>query len=204
MTYTLLTLGDSYTVGEGLPLAESYPYQAIQILRKAGYAFSPPEVIARTGWTTDELAEGIARTYLLPAYDFVSLLIGVNNQYRGRSSREYRGEFEGLLRRAIQFAHGRTDRVFVLSIPDWGVTPFAATHLPDMNGRDRAGVAEEIDGFNGIAERITGQYEVAFLDITPHSRAATSFAPDGLHPSGELYRHWAEELTRRIIARLAE
>ncbi|MES1159955.1 MAG: SGNH/GDSL hydrolase family protein [Bacteroidota bacterium] len=204
MTYTYLALGDSYTIGEGLPLADNFPCQAVQLLRKAGHSFFAPEIIARTGWTTDELADGITRTQLLPAYDFVSLLIGVNNQYRGRSSLEYRGEFEGLLRRAIQFAHGRTDRVWVLSIPDWGVTPFAATHLPDAKNRDRQMVAEEIDSFNSIAGRMAGQHEVEFIDITPHSRAAGSFAADGLHPSGEQYNYWAAELTKRITARLAE
>jgi len=94
--------------------------------------------------------------------------------------------------------------VFVLSIPDWGVSPFAASHLPDANGRDSARVAEEIDAFNGIAEKIAGRYEVEFIDITPHSRAASLFAPDGLHPSGELYKYWAEELTRGITTRLAK
>lgn len=219
MTHTLLTLGDSYTIGEGLPIDESFPYQALRLLRTAGHSFFAPEIVARTGWTTDELAGGIARAHLLPEYNFATLLIGVNNQYRGRKTLEYRGEFEGLLRQAIQFAHGRTERVSVLSIPDWSVTPFAAALLPDANGRDRARVAGEIDAFNDIAERIASQYEVEFIDITPHSRsnpsqslssvpgsssAAPWFAPDGLHPSGEQYRYWAEQLVRRIVARLTE
>lgn len=222
MIYSLLTLGDSYTIGEGLPIYESYPYQAVQFLRKAGFTFSAPEIIARTGWTTDELSEGIAGTRLLPAYDFVSLLIGVNNQYRGRSPQEYAGQFEALLRQAIQFAGGQPGRTFVLSIPDWGVSPFAATHLPDAAGRDQAQIAREIDDFNRVAEKVTVAYGVVFIDITAHSRgigqssdsppavpsaspltlAATLFAPDGLHPSGEQYRHWAERLAEKIQAGL--
>jgi len=204
MVHTLLTLGDSYTVGEGLPLAESFPYQAVQLLRKAGYPFSPPEIIARTGWTTDELAEGITRTHLLPTYDFVSLLIGVNNEYRGRPLQEYATQFEELLFQALQFAGGQAAHVFVLSIPDWGVSPFADSSLPDAAGRDRAQVAREIDAFNSIAQKTAGRYQVEFIDITSHSRSSTLFAADGLHPSGQQYRYWAEQLAGRIKTRLAE
>ncbi|HEX9508884.1 MAG TPA: SGNH/GDSL hydrolase family protein [Puia sp.] len=202
MTYSLLTLGDSYTIGEGLPIYESYPYQAVQFLRRAGHPFSAPEIIARTGWTTDELSEGIAGTQLLPTYDFISLLIGVNNQYRGRSSQEYAGQFEDLLRQAIQFAGGQPTRAFVLSIPDWGVSPFATTHLPDTAGRGRIQITREIDAFNRVAEKITGAYKVEFIDITGHS-ATPLFASDGLHPSGEQYRYWAEQLAGRIEEELA-
>ena len=236
-TYTLLTLGDSYTIGEGAPIDDSYPYQAVQLLRKAGLPFLAPEIIARTGWTTDELSGGIAGTQLLPAYDFVSLLIGVNNQYRGRSAEEYAGQFEALLRQAIQFAGGQTSRVFVLSIPDWGVSPFAASHLPDAAGRDRAQISREIDIFNHLAEKIATASGMEFIDITRHSRmvvapssvssaspsglsspvlsaSATESSPsaspspsasapplfvsDGLHPSGEQYRYWAERLVEKI------
>jgi lysophospholipase L1-like esterase len=204
MAYTLLALGDSYTIGEGLPLYESFPYQAVQCLRKAGRPFSAPEIIARTGWTTDELSDGITGTHLLPAYDFVSLLIGVNNEYRGRSSREYAQQFEDLLRQAIQFARGQAARVFVLSIPDWGISPFAQSGLPDAAGRDPAQIAREIDAFNSIAEKIAGEHQVEFIDITGHSRSSTLFASDGLHPSGEQYRYWAEQLAGRIERRLAE
>lgn len=204
MIYTLLTLGDSYTVGEGVPIYESYPYQAVQFLRKAGLSFFAPEIVARTGWTTDELSAEIAGTQLLSSYDFVSLLIGVNNQYRGRPSSEYAGQFEGLLRQAIQFAGGQPHRAFVLSIPDWGVSPFAATHLPDAAGRGRAQIAREIDDFNRIAEKITVEHKGTFIDITGHSRTAPFFAPDGLHPSGEQYRYWAERLAGEIETGLAQ
>lgn len=198
MTYSYLALGDSYTIGEGVPIYESFPYQTVQLLRGARLSFQAPEIIAKTGWTTDELAAGIAGTYLLPFYDFVSLLIGVNNEYRGRSPQEYASQFEELLRQAIQFAGGRSARVFVLSIPDWGVSPFAASGLPDASGRDRSQVAGEIDTFNDVAQKIAGQYLVEFIDITPHSRSSTLFASDGLHPSGEQYKYWAEQLAGRI------
>jgi lysophospholipase L1-like esterase len=212
MTYSFLALGDSYTIGEGLPIYESFPYQAVQILREAGISFSAPEIIARTGWTTDELNDRIAETKLLPAYDFVSLLIGVNNEYRGRSPREYATQFEELLQQAIQFAGKQPARVFVLSIPDWGVSPFADSSLPDTAGRDRAQIAREVDAFNGIAEKIAGQYQIDFIDITANSRAVARelavtdgvFASDGLHPSGQQYRYWAEQLAGRIEARLVE
>ncbi len=133
-----LALGDSYTIGESVPIAESFPYQTVQLLRKAGYFFQAPEIIAKTGWTTDELQQGIKNSRLLPAYDIVSLLVGVNNQYRERSSAEYSADFENLLENAIRFANGKRDRVYVLSIPDWSVTPFAA-------GRNRSVISRAID-----------------------------------------------------------
>jgi lysophospholipase L1-like esterase len=202
--YTLLALGDSYTIGEGVLLPETYPYQAVQLLREKGHPFMAPEIIARTGWTTDELDSAIAGTRLLPAYDFVCLLIGVNNQYRGRSSEEYKIQFHALLLQAIGFAAGRPEGVFTLSIPDWGVSPFAHSHLPDAMGRDSSIVARQIDEFNAVAESITRQHQVAFIDITTHSRQKSQpFAADGLHPSGEQYRFWAEQLTAKIFQRLS-
>lgn len=195
MTYTLLTLGDSYTIGEGVLLSETYPYQTIQLLRGKGHPFMAPEIIARTGWTTDELEKAIAATRLLPAYDFVSLLIGVNNQYRGRPAKEYAGQYLALLRQAIGFAAGRPDHVFTLSIPDWGVSPFA-------EGRDKASIARAIDEFNGMAAGISREQGAAFIDITTHSRAdGQPFAADGLHPAGGQYKYWAQQLAG-MIARI--
>jgi lysophospholipase L1-like esterase len=195
-TYNILTLGDSYTIGEGVPLFDGYPYQTVQLLRKQGYAFAAPEIVARTGWTTDELNNAMGNTRLLSSYDFVTLLIGVNDQYRGRRSGEYSAGFPGLLRQAIQLAAGRADHVFVLSIPDWGVSPFAA-------GRNKAPIAREIDEFNNTARRVAAEYGVAFIDITSHSRTeGQPFAPDGLHPAGQQYRFWAERLAAAIAQRL--
>ena len=193
--HTFLALGDSYTIGEGVLLAETYPCQAVQLLREKGLPFTAPEIIARTGWTTDELHSAIAGTRLLPAYDLVTMLIGVNNQYRGRSTEEYMAQFESLLLQAIGFSAGRPGRVFVLSIPDWGVSPFSAD-------RDRSAIGSQIDAFNGAAARIARQHQVAFIDITTHARMqGQPFAADGLHPAGEQYRYWAEKLVEQIIQR---
>lgn len=186
--YSYLALGDSYTIGEGVPVYESFPYQAVQMLRNAGHAFHAPEIVAKTGWTTDELSAGIANTRFLTRYDFVSLLIGVNNQYRGRSVDEYESQFEDLLKLAVQLAGGDVSRVIVLSIPDWGATPFAAD-------RDREKIAKEIDEYNAVNKRTALQYGVHYIDITQGTREAANdesmLAADKLHPSGKEYRRWA-------------
>lgn len=186
-----LALGDSYTIGEGVPVFESFPYQAVQKLRNKKILFAAPEIVAKTGWTTDELQAGIRNTRLLPKYDLVSLLIGVNNQYRGRSIDVYAAEFESLLKQAIVFAGNDKNRVVVLSIPDWGATPFA-------EGRDRARIGIEIDAFNAINKKISLQYQVLYIDITPGTRMATEditlVTNDKLHPSGKEYAKWADKL----------
>jgi len=196
--HSTLFLGDSYTIGEGLPLAGSYPYQTIQLLRRGGYPFYAPEIIARTGWTTDELLAATGQTTLLPSYSFVMLLIGVNNQYRGRDSRDYAREFTQLLRLALQLA-GSPQRVFVLSIPDWGVSPFAA-------GRDRQPIAKAIDDYNAVAHTITGKEAATFIDITTHSRTTgadpAAFTADGLHPARMTCAYWAKELRDHLVLRL--
>ena len=182
-----LALGDSYTIGEGVPEAGRWPVQLACALRADGIAVSEPQIIAQTGWTTDELDAGIDRVHPLAEYDLVSLLVGVNNQYRGRSVDEYKEQFEALLERAIGFAQWKRERVLVLSIPDWGVTPFA-------EGRDRAAIAQEIDRFNATASQACVQRGVAFVDITPASRdggdAVEMLADDGLHPSAAMYARW--------------
>lgn len=196
MEYTYLALGDSYTIGEGVPIYESFPYQAAQNLRGAGYACHAPEIIARTGWTTDELQQGIDNTKLLYGYDFVSLLIGVNNQYRGKSTGPYMQEFAALLDQAISFAGGNQKNVFVISIPDWGVTPFA-------EGRDRQQIAREIDAFNEVARNISLQHEVHHIEITTAQRAVANdksyVAADNLHPSGKEYARWAKLLAAAML-----
>jgi lysophospholipase L1-like esterase len=192
-----LALGDSYTIGEALPLYESYPYQAVQLLRKAGYPFSAPEIIARTGWTTGELQEHIHQTHFQARYDIVSLLIGVNNQYRGYSPDGYRTEFESLLQQALSFSGNRPQRVFVLSIPDWGITPFAASRQSDLQP-----ISAAIDLFNRHNEAIAAQYSVRYLNITPGSRLASTdhslLAADQLHYSGKEYARWAALLAGAI------
>lgn len=190
-TYTYLALGDSYTIGETVPPSESFPSQTVQLLRKEELDFNDPEIVAETGWTTDELEEAISKYSFRKSYDFVSLLIGVNNQYRGRSADSYKPEFEDLLRKAIHYAGDRADRVVVLSIPDWGVTPFAI-------GRDSAQIALDIDSYNAANKQIARQYNVHYTDITPWTREAATdnslLASDGLHPSGKEYKRWAERI----------
>ncbi|MBO9202221.1 MULTISPECIES: SGNH/GDSL hydrolase family protein [Niastella] len=196
-TYSYLALGDSYTIGEGVPVYENFPYQTVQRLRKAGFALQAAEIAAKTGWTTDELQAGIDNSSFLNTYEVVSLLIGVNNQYRGRSLSEYTQQFESLLQQAIRFAGNQADRVFVLSIPDWGVTPFARN-----NGKNAATVAQEIDGFNAVNRSLAEKYAVHYIDITPGTRLAANdgslLAADELHPSGKEYGLWAEKLALAI------
>jgi lysophospholipase L1-like esterase len=198
--YTWLALGDSYTVGESVPVYDSFCYQAIQQLRKDGLNFLAPEIVARTGWATDELISAIERTQLLPSYDFVTLLIGVNNQYRGRTVDSYKTDFEKLLKQSIQFANGKSTRVIVLSIPDWGATPFSG-------GRDPDKIASEIDEFNNANRAIADDHNVFYIDITPFSREATHnsdlLASDGLHPSGTDYTRWADKIVAVIKTELS-
>ena len=191
ISFSYLALGDSYTIGQGVGEAERYPVQLRESLQKSGIKTDSLLIIARTGWTTDELSPGIDATETHPPYDLVTLLIGVNNQYRGRDIEIYRDEFVELLNRAIGFAGNNRGRVVVLSIPDWGVTPFAA-------GRDREKIALEIDAFNDVNRQESENAGVAWLDVTEISRLAADrpelLAPDGLHPSGIMYRMWVDEL----------
>jgi lysophospholipase L1-like esterase len=183
-----LALGDSYTIGEGVREAERWPVQLAAMLRARGVSVADPEIIARTGWTTDELSAAIDARNPQGPYELVSLLIGVNNQYRGRPAEEYRTEFAALLRRAVGFAGGDASRVIVLSIPDWGVTIFA-------EGRDRARIAAEIDAYNAINREETLRLGARYVDVTAQSRAAGAdpdfLVDDGLHPSGRSYTEWA-------------
>ena len=194
-----LAIGDSYTIGESVPVSENFPNQTAGLLKKAGIKITEPTIIAKTGWTTDELQEQLSRTRLAVPFDFVTLLIGVNNQYRGRSGDEYAKQFEELLQQAIGYAGGKTNHVIVLSIPDWGVTPFA-------EGRDRNQIAKEIDLYNSINERISKQYKVHYINITPFTREAstdkTLVAKDGLHPSAKDYARWAEKVKEVMMNEL--
>jgi lysophospholipase L1-like esterase len=184
-----LALGDSYTIGEGVDARERWPVRLAALLRARGIDVAEPEIIARTGWTTDELDAAIDEAAPRGPYGLVSLLIGVNNQYRGGAESIYRTQFAALLRRAIGFAGGDASRVVVLSIPDWGMTPFA-------EGRDPARIAREIDAFNAAAREVTAEVGARWVDVTPASRqaggAADMLAADGLHPSGRQYARWAE------------
>lgn len=197
--FTYIALGDSYSIGESVLLYHSFPYQVVQLLRKKGVSFSAPEIIAKTGWTTDELSAGISECQFLPYYNYVTLLIGVNNQYRGRAVEEYKEEFEGLLKQAMQFVEGKKERVIVLSIPDYSVTPFASS-------LDREKIVKEIDLYNSVNKAVSIQYKVNYINITPDTRKALNdsslLAPDQLHPSGNAYKKWAEKVADVIYEQL--
>ncbi|HEY0334015.1 MAG TPA: SGNH/GDSL hydrolase family protein [Stenotrophomonas sp.] len=187
-----LALGDSYTIGEGVPPEGRWTHQLADTLRQEGLALDEPLTIATTGWTTDELQAGIAAANPGGPFDLVTLLIGVNNQYRDRSLDEYAAQFEALLDQAITLAEGHRHHVLVVSIPDWGVTPFAR-----QQGRDVADTARRIDAFNAAAQAICQGHEVDFVEITAASRVQGTdpamLADDGLHPSALMYAHWAAE-----------
>ncbi|RNF82808.1 SGNH/GDSL hydrolase family protein [Montanilutibacter psychrotolerans] len=191
-----LALGDSYTIGEGVADEGRWPHQLAAKLHGEGIAIAEPRTIATTGWTTDELYSALDMAEPLGQWDFVSLLIGVNNQYRGRSLVDYRGEFRTLLDRAIGYARGRRNRVLVLSIPDWGVTPFAAAQYAQQRGRDSDQIAAELDAYNAAAAELCIVHGVAFVDVTAISRThgaqTAMLADDGLHPSAAMYALWAE------------
>ncbi len=196
----VLALGDSYTIGESVSPGLRWPVQLASALDRRGVPAHDPVIVAGTGWTTNELSREMKARNLTGPFDLVSLLIGVNNQYRGRDLEEYRAEFVALLTEAIAFAGGDPGRVLVLSIPDWGVTPFA-------EGRDRARIAAEIDAFNQVNRKESEGLAVRYLDITGISREAAGnaelVAKDGLHPSGVMYARWAEAALPMVLEMLA-
>jgi lysophospholipase L1-like esterase len=199
-SFRYLALGDSYTIGESVAVEERWPYQLARGLEAEGV---PTEVtiIARTGWTVDELWQGMQAGPPEGLYDLVTLLIGVNNQYRGYSLSGYREDFRFMLGKAIEYAGGKSDHVIVLSIPDWGVTPFAA-------GRETNVISQQIDEFNMVNLAETRLAGAQYVDVTPISRQAAGdpelIATDGLHPSGKMYARWTKEalpVARDILKR---
>lgn len=195
---TYLALGDSYTIGESVSQSESFPYQVVTQIKARGLNVSNPKIIAKTGWTTDELQAAIKAENLTQTFDVVTLLIGVNNQYRGYSKDTYRKEFKELLQTAINFAGGNKKNVFVVSIPDWGVTPFGLS-----SGKSTKNIAEEIDAFNAINKEETLAMSLIYTDITPASRMAATdlslVAKDGLHYSAKMHLQWATLLDLRSL-----
>jgi len=197
---TYLALGDSYTIGEQVRAEESFPFQTVRMLReKYFWQIADPVVIAKTGWTTDELMAAVKEEKPANRFDLVTLAIGVNNQYRGRSVEDYEKEFLQLLLKAILLAKGRPERVFVLSVPDWGVTPFAKDRSPES-------IAKEIDAFNKKNKAITFAYKCTYLDITQstreHGGREQFLTPDRLHYSPSEYQIWAEKLSGAIALAL--
>lgn len=186
-----LALGDSYTIGQSVAAPDRFPVQVVNMLNTSGYKIAKAEIIATTGWTTADLYDALKTKTTLLSYDVVSLLIGVNNQYQGLSLAEYRIEFTSLLQRSIELAGNNPDRVFVLSIPDYSVTPFAAAS-------NRKKIAKEIDSFNVVNKQVASFYKVHYVYVTGESRKAavdpSLIAKDGLHFSGKAYRIWAKLL----------
>lgn len=190
-----LALGDSYTIGESVSENERWPVQLAKKLREKGQSIGEPLIIATTGWRTDDLMNAVNKAHLKNEYDLVSLLIGVNNQYQGKSSEQYVIEFEDLLKTAIQLAKGKKENVFVVSIPDYGYTPFGKPK--------QAEISEALDRFNDINKRITEKAGIKYINITDISRQGIQqpelVADDGLHPSGKMYRLWVDRIVESLV-----
>jgi lysophospholipase L1-like esterase len=196
-----LALGDSYTIGEAVSQSQSFPYQLTNALDSASIPVKRPLIIATTGWTTDNLINAIANSGINgKKYDFVTLLIGVNDQFQGLSQSNYEVKFAQVSNMAINFAGGDTSRVFVLSIPDYGITPFA--------GGNDSTIGPQIDQFNAINKAASLKAGVHYLDITDISRQAASdptlIAPDGLHPSAKMYGLWIQRLEPLVAAAMKQ
>jgi len=198
-TLSYLALGDSYTIGEGVDVSDRYPMQLVQEWNKtAKIPFASPLIIAKTGWTVDELESGIQATpTAAEGYDLVTLLIGVNNQYRGRTVESYALDFENMLQRAIAFARGNKAHVIVLSIPDWGITPFAT-----QKGVEPVQVAKAIDAYNRTKKEICEKHGIKFIDITVEYRVngglPEGVVEDQLHPSKLIYGQWMGKLLKEL------
>ncbi len=187
---TFLALGDSYTIGESVAVKDRWPMQLVAKLKENGYEIAEPVIVAKTGWRTDQLKAAIQNTNLNDSYDLVGLLIGVNNQYQGRSVESYRPEFEELLSIAIEKAGGDKSKVFVMSIPDYGYTPFGKTK--------RNQISRQLDEYNGVNKHLTEKYGIQYFDITDISRSSDQklVASDNLHPSGYQYNLWVEKMMK--------
>jgi lysophospholipase L1-like esterase len=190
-----LALGDSYTIGQSVAVEQRFPHQTMAILNTRGYRVDTPQYIAQTGWTTGALLQAISAQNPMQTFDVVSLLIGVNNQYQRRDTFEYRQQFTQCLKEAIRLAGNKLNRVFVLSIPDYSVTPYGRS-------ADPARISKEIDGFNAINKSVTDSAGIVWIEITTGSREAIAdpalIAIDGLHPSGKEYTKWAAKLAEEM------
>jgi lysophospholipase L1-like esterase len=188
-----LALGDSYTIGESVPSDQNFPAQLVDSLKASGKAVSSYKIIAQTGWTTTSLKLAIEAADLKDTFNLVSLLIGVNNQYQGKSIDQYKEEFTELAERAIELAGGKKKNVFVVSIPDYGYTPFGRNN--------QAAISQQIDLFNAANKHLSDSLGLTYCDITPISRRALSepdlVAGDGLHPSAKMYQEWVGVILKR-------
>ncbi|MDR9415451.1 MAG: SGNH/GDSL hydrolase family protein [Gracilimonas sp.] len=191
-----LALGDSYTIGTGIDSLHNYPNQISDSLQTRGIAVDTTSIIATNGWTTSDLKQGIMTQSPDSTYTLVSLLIGVNNQYQGLNLDIYQKEFKQLLENAIALAGGIRSNVLVISIPNYGVTPFGQSRNPVV-------IRQELQVYNDIAKKISVGKNIPFVNITPASELAKNdpslLASDDLHPSAKMYAMWVEEMLPTII-----
>ncbi len=195
-TIRYLALGDSYTIGESVPSEQNYPHLLEKDLIQKGLNLKETKIIAKTGWRTDDLISAINNERLTGTYDIVTLLIGVNNQYQHKPIEQYKKEFRALLKTAIELSDGKKERVFVISIPDYGYTPFGK--------ENQKLISQELNLYNTINKSISSEFGVKRFDITPISREGLKreelIAKDGLHPSGKMYQEWVNLFSKKIIS----
>ncbi|MGA8854719.1 MAG: SGNH/GDSL hydrolase family protein [Christiangramia sp.] len=197
--YTYLALGDSYTIGESVKETDRWPVQLAEQLRSRGYKMAAPKIIAKTGWTTEDLLLGMENELSIQRdFDIVSILIGVNNQYQGKLITEYEEDLRTIFRKAVNHSKTMEKGVFAVSIPDYGYTPFGSAHQEEISA--------EIDRFNKVFKRVAGEFNVPFYNITPISREAANnpdlVATDDLHPSGLMYQYWVDQIVNQVAEKL--
>lgn len=191
---TYLALGDSYTIGEKVTKSKRWPVQLVKALNDSGLNFQQPKIIAKTGWRTDDLLAAIKKNPIQKKFDLVSLLIGVNNQYQDKPLSQFKAEFTQLLQIAIEKSKNAANGAFVVSIPDYSVTPFIE--------KKKEKIRKEINTYNVMAKSLAREYNVKFINITPISRKAKTdtslVAKDALHPSGKMYAEWVQKIKPAI------
>lgn len=188
-----LALGDSYTIGESVSEFDRFPEQLVAALNETGASFQRPEIIARTGWRTDQLIQAIEQADLQEKYDLVTILIGVNNEFQGRSSATFESELRTICKTAIRLAGGK-EHVYLMSIPDYGFTPFGK--------RRQVAISDRIDEYNAVVQSVSKELQLQFVDVTTISRLGLEqkelIADDGLHPSGKMYSEWVKALIKQM------
>jgi len=197
--YSYLALGDSYTIGESVLETERWPVQLVEELRSRDYKMAAPKIIAKTGWTTEDLLRGMENELNIQRnFDLVSILIGVNNQYQGKRITEYEEDLRTIFRKAVNHSKTMEKGVFAVSIPDYGYTPFGS--------EDQEEISVEIDRFNKVFKRVADEFNVPFYNITPISRDAVNnpdlVASDGLHPSKLMYQYWVDQIVNQVAQKL--
>ena len=190
-TSKFLALGDSYTIGQSVEINERWPVQFLKELKTSTSAIDTLQIIAQTGWRVDQLKEAMNNSDLQPPYGLVSLLIGVNNQFQGQDAVGFRPEFIEILEKSLKLVENRTERLFVISIPDWGSSPYGAS-------LNREKISKEIDDFNTVLKEESEKRGIRYFNITTISRRALTdnslIASDRLHPSGKMYKLWVDKI----------